>query len=244
MNNSKILTVDDDPSLSRTMDMILSKKGFIVNTAKNGYEAIDTVRQDHYDFILMDIKMPLLDGVEAYKRIKEIDTDAIVIMTTAYAVEDKINEAIMEGAFGVLYKPLDIDQVLQIINDFEQGKKCENVLVVDDDNSINALISRILRKDGYTVDCANSGLEAIEKGKKTNYNLYMIDMKMPGMDGNQTYKELKKIDPSASFILMTGYKNEMQSFIDEAISSGAFTCLYKPFQMIDVLNIVKTSLAV
>ncbi|MCK5587590.1 MAG: response regulator, partial [Candidatus Lokiarchaeota archaeon] len=65
--------------------------------------------------IFMDIKMPLMNGVDTYKRIKKIRPDTVVMMMTAYAVEDLVQEALKEGAYGVLYKPLDIENVLTLI---------------------------------------------------------------------------------------------------------------------------------
>jgi len=112
---AKILVVDDNVSLCKTMSLILKHKSYAVATANEGREAIERVQQNPFDMIFLDIKMPHMNGVESYRRIKAIRPDAVVMMMTAYAVEDLVQQALQEGAYGVVYKPLDIDRVIAII---------------------------------------------------------------------------------------------------------------------------------
>ncbi|MBC8252862.1 MAG: response regulator [Ardenticatenia bacterium] len=112
---ASILVVDDDVSLCKTMSLILKHKSYAVATANDGREAIERVQQTPFDMIFLDIKMPHIDGVESYRRIKAIRPDAVVMMMTAYAVEDLAQQALEEGASGILYKPLHIDRVIAII---------------------------------------------------------------------------------------------------------------------------------
>ena len=85
-----ILIVDDNISLCRTISFVLKHKGYAATTAKDGLEAIERVKERSFDMIFMDIKMPIMDGVETYKRIKKIRPEAMVVMMTAYAVEDLV----------------------------------------------------------------------------------------------------------------------------------------------------------
>ena len=99
------------------MAFVLKRKGFFVTTAKNGLEAVNKVKEQFFKLIFMDIKMPHMNGVEAYKRIKKISPETTVIMMTAYAVEDLVEEAIQEGASGIIYKPLDLDNVISLVHE-------------------------------------------------------------------------------------------------------------------------------
>lgn len=112
-----ILVADDNVSLRKTMSFILERKGHHVTTAGNGLEAIEHARRQHFDMIFLDIKMPVMDGVEACRQIKKIQSAAVVMVMTAYAVEDLVSEALAQGAGGVLYKPLDMDKVLALIEE-------------------------------------------------------------------------------------------------------------------------------
>jgi len=96
---ANILIVDDNPSMTRTTALVLGRKGYAVEVAEDGPTAIGKVQEAPFDVILMDIKMPLMNGVEAYRRIKEIRPKAAVIMMTAYAVGDLVQQALQEGAY-------------------------------------------------------------------------------------------------------------------------------------------------
>jgi len=117
-----ILIVDDNPCLLQTMSRILTQIGFDVITAMDGVEAVERARESSFNVILMDIRMPRMDGVQAYKKIKQIQPDAVVLMMTAYAVEDLIQEAFEEGVLEVFYKPFNIDKVLSIIKGLDRAK--------------------------------------------------------------------------------------------------------------------------
>ena len=101
--------------IAGAMSFILERKGCAVAIAENGLKAIEIAKNNPFDIIFMDIKMPFMNGVEAYKQIKKIRPGVKVVMMTAYAVEDLIGQALAEGAFGILYKPLDIQKMLDII---------------------------------------------------------------------------------------------------------------------------------
>ena len=117
MDKKSVLIVDDNVNLTKTMAFVLKRKGFTVSTAKDGLEAIDKVREQDFALIFMDIKMPQMNGVEAYKRIRKINSGIVVMMMTAYAVEDLIKEALEEGAIGIIYKPLDLDSVVALVRE-------------------------------------------------------------------------------------------------------------------------------
>lgn len=100
------------------------------------------------------------------------------------------------------------------------------VLMVDDEEQFRATTSKILTRKGYETTMAASGEEAIEALKKAKQDVVILDMKMPGMDGNQTLAELRKIDPDLPVIMLTGHGT-----LDSAkmsLKRGAFDYLSKP----------------
>jgi two-component system response regulator HydG len=119
---ASILVVDDNIGQCKTMSFILERNGYAVTTADNGSEALAIVGKSPFDLIFMDIKMPLMNGVEAYKQIKNIRPEARVIMMTAYAVEDLVQEAINNNAYACLYKPLDMSEVLDLTSEILKKK--------------------------------------------------------------------------------------------------------------------------
>lgn len=111
------MIVDDDISLCKTMFFVLRRKGHAVATANNGPVAIEMVKERPFDIVFMDIKMSPMDGVETYRNLKKIRPEAVVIMMTAYAVEELVQKALRERAYGVIYKPMDMEKVLVIIEE-------------------------------------------------------------------------------------------------------------------------------
>jgi len=120
---ASILIVDDNTSLSMTMSLVLKHKGYAVAAASSGPEAVGKVAENPFDIIFMDIRMFPMNGVETCKEIRKIREDSVVIMMTAYTVEELVQEAMQEGAYGVLHKPLDMDEVLQLIEDIWKKKR-------------------------------------------------------------------------------------------------------------------------
>jgi CheY-like chemotaxis protein len=163
---ASILIVDDNVSLCRTLSLVLGRQGYAVNTAKDGLEALVKVQESPFDMIFMDIKMPLMDGVEAYRRIKKIRPEAVVMMMTAYAVEDLVQQALEEGAYGIVYKPLDIGKVVAVIEEAKEAQEGALVLVVDDDPGTCITLKNILIKKGYEVGIAYTGEEAITMARE------------------------------------------------------------------------------
>ena len=235
MGKTNILVVDDLRSMRLTLGGILEDKGHNVVTVENGYQAIEAARKTHFDAIFMDIKMPGINGVQTFREVKKIDHESAVIMMTAYSVEDLVKEAMEEGAYAIVYKPFDIDSIIVIIEELLHEKAL--ILVVDDQFSDRETIKAILEDKGYRVATANDGTEAIEMVKSRHYDIIFLDVRLPDMNGVETFEQVKEIDPKAAVIMMTGYTEE--DLVREAINEGAYTCIYKPFDMEKVIELVE-----
>ena len=233
MEKTNILVVDDLRSIRLTLGGILEDKGHNVVTVENGYQAIEAVRGTHFDAIFMDIKMPGINGVQTFREVKKIDPKATVIMMTAYSVEDLVKEALEEGAYAIVYKPFDIDRIIAIIEELLERTL---ILVVDDEFGDRETLKGILEDKGYRVATAQDGAEAIEMVKSKHYDIIFLDVRLPGMDGVETFEQVKKIDPKATVIMMTGYT--VEDLVKKAITQGAYTCMYKPFDVEKVIALV------
>jgi len=234
-NRASILIVDDDMGMCETLSDIMEGKGYHTVIALDGYEAVEKAKESAFDVILMDIKMPGMNGVETFRQIKKIHPETAVVMMTAYAVEDLIREALREGAYGVLYKPFDIERMIGLIEGVKGGGL---ILVVDDDLNACATFKDILEARGYKVGTALSGEEAIEIARENRHDMIFIDMKLPTINGLQTYLAIKEVNPQAVAVMMTAYRREMGDLVEEALKKDAYTCLYKPFDVEEVIKLV------
>jgi CheY-like chemotaxis protein len=116
-----VLLVDDDAGIRETMSDILKFLNIDVTTASNGYDAIKLAESRDFDVIIMDIKMPGINGVEAFKCIKHYKPRSRVIFMTGYAPDDVMKEAKQEGASAILYKPLDLNNLEKILGVKKDG---------------------------------------------------------------------------------------------------------------------------
>lgn len=105
----KILVVDDELDICVSLESILKREGYQVITAASGEEAIDKVKAERPHLILLDIRMPQMDGLQAIERIREIDKDVLITMVTVVADRDVAQRAIKLGAINYLVKPIDFD---------------------------------------------------------------------------------------------------------------------------------------
>jgi DNA-binding NtrC family response regulator len=114
------------------------------------------------------------------------------------------------------------------------------ILVVDDDESIRKVLTTILREEGYSVETAESGEEAIQKSNERFYNLALIDIRLPDMMGTHLLASIRETTPRMVKIIVTGYPS-LQNAI-EAVNSGADAYILKPFNVDKTLSIIREHL--
>jgi two-component system response regulator PilR (NtrC family) len=114
------------------------------------------------------------------------------------------------------------------------------ILVIDDDERVRSVLVRTLEDEGYVVDTAVDGRQAIQKSNANFYNLALIDIRLPDMEGTRLLTEMKETTPKMVKIIVTGYPG-LQNAI-EAVNRGADGYVVKPFKTEDLLKTVKEHL--
>lgn len=231
----KILVVDDDRRIVKTTCDILKIKGHEPFAAHTGEEGVEKVKADTPDCVLMDIKMPGISGVDAMKRMHEIVPALPVVLISAYATEELMEDAKQAGAYAVLNKPIDFQMILSFLSLLH---KEESILVVDDDPNFCKTIKDILTLRGYRVETEN-GPQNVLKAMENSYKLVVVlDLKLGGENGLELLQQIRSKYPSKPVVLVTGYRQEMGGSIEKARQIGAYTSLYKPFETDSLLNLI------
>ncbi len=114
------------------------------------------------------------------------------------------------------------------------------ILVIDDDESVRTVLATVLEESGYTVETAASGKEGIEKTNTGFFNLALIDMRLPDMEGTQVLARVKDMTPKMRKIIITGYPSVQNAV--EALNKGAHAYIMKPFDMEKVLKTIEEQL--
>ena len=111
----KVLLVDDEVDFSQPMAFWFSSKGYYVITASGGQEALGLIQEKKPDIVFLDLNMPGMDGVETFKRIREVDKDLPVIIVSAYVDRSKIKEVQSYTPSAVFYKGEELEQGLALL---------------------------------------------------------------------------------------------------------------------------------
>lgn len=109
------------------------------------------------------------------------------------------------------------------------GENKIKILVVDDEKIVRDFLTQLLSNTDISVKAAENGFKGIEMFKKEKFDLVFLDVRMPGIEGLETFRELKKINPAAKFIMMTGYA--VDDILEEAKKEGVTYALKKPFDI-------------
>lgn len=232
----KVLVVDDDRRMVKTIRDILMVKGYESVPAYSGEEAVEKVKDEAFDCVLMDIMMPGINGVEALHMIKETAPDLPVLMMSAYATEEQEEESKKLGAYSVLPKPLDIEALLSF---FSLLRKEESVLVVDDDPVFCKTLKDILQARGYRVKTEGDAGKVLGHMEQNHKLMVLLDLKLGNAEGVNVLKEIREKYPTKPVVLATGYRDEMGGAIEKGMEIGAYSCLYKPFETEELLRIIE-----
>jgi DNA-binding NtrC family response regulator len=232
----KVLVVDDDRRMVKTICDILKAKGFEAVSALTGEEAVEMVRADIPDCVLMDVKMPGIDGVEALRMMKEMVPDLPVVLMSAYATGDQAEEAKRQGAYSVLTKPIDIQQLLSFLSLL---RKEESILVVDDDPQFCRTLKDILQSRNYQVETEDDPEKVLGHMEQKYELVVVLDLKLGDADGLDVLRDIRSRYPTKPVVLVTGYSGEMVSVIEKGLQIGAYTCLYKPFVTEELIGIIE-----
>lgn len=143
MRKYSILVVDDEENVSKLLQKVLIKEGYIAHRASNGEEALEIIESTQVDMVISDIKMPGISGLELLSRIKRIDTSIVFILITAFATLETAINALKMGARDYITKPFDLDEVVLSVREIADNSE-EVDLISNDSKKVNKIIKNKL----------------------------------------------------------------------------------------------------
>ncbi len=257
IKNKRILLVDDNPIFREMVSHNLRSQGLIIYEAENGKKALDILKkfkEDNNPFhaAIIDKQLPGMDGKKLGKKIKESqdlkNTLLIMIIDNGERGEAEIAKEIGFSAY--LSKPINISQIINclvavftmdkdnptLITRYTliNNKKNAKILLAEDNVTNQKLILRFLNKLGYEADIVGNGKEAIFALEKICYDIVLMDVQMPHMDGFEATKIIRNIESKVlnhkiPIIAMTGYT--MKEDIEKCIEIGMNDCISKPVKI-------------
>lgn len=242
----KILIAEDDIDTAKLVQAFVESKGFSTIMAPNGVEALKKTEESNPDLIILDLKMPKMDGFEVIKHLKkDKGTDKIpIIVLTSYGVSSFKERCYMLGVNKFLSKPFNEETLIEEITN--QLKKIETiqetkkkVLVADDEKDISLLVKSTLESEEFVVDIVEDGEKTIKWIQGEIPDLLILDVSMPKIDGYEVCRRLKK-DVALSHlpIIMLTAKGDTADKV-KGMGKGVDDYITKPFDPEELLARVR-----
>ncbi|USD67659.1 response regulator [Vibrio sp. SCSIO 43136] len=253
------LVIDDNDAARLVLASMLTDIGFDVDVAGSAKEGFKLLRDanPHYELLLVDWKMPHVDGVEALEYIQKHDLapKSKKILISAYANQLELDSSTHTTSDAVLMKPINSSMLVDTLVDClgnvvyqPSTNKASNassalpslqglhLLLVEDNLTNQEIAKAILVNQGAKIAVANNGLEALAQVEKRPFNLVLMDMQMPKMDGVTATKELRKRHTCDELPILAMTANAMQSDINICLEAGMNDHIAKPIDVPTLLD--------
>ena len=262
LQGKRVLVVDDNVNACLVLGDMLGSMSFNVDKAESGMAAIGAVDRAEaegapYEIVFIDWQMPGMDGIETAKRLRELPLSRMphMMMVTAYGREEVIKSAEETGFEDVLIKPVSasvlFDSVVRILggvvdgvppladaptDTFEQlaSIKGARILLVEDNDLNQEVAIELLRDAGFVVDLAVNGQIALDKIRSADYDIVLMDMQMPVMDGVMATQEIRKEERFKDIPIVAMTANAMQGDRDRCTAAGMNDHVAKPIEPEDL----------
>jgi two-component system sensor histidine kinase/response regulator len=264
LRGRRALVVDDSETARHVLEDLLVSMSFVVEQASSGDEGISSAIKaaadgKPYEIIFLDWRMPGKDGIETAKAIRALPLEPKphLVMVTAYGREEVIKEAKEAGLEDLLVKPVSASMLFDTVMGVMHGQREEartsdrdvsNILeelsvikgasiLVAEDNELNQEVAMGLLDDaGFVVDIANNGQEAVEMVGKKAYDIVLMDMQMPVMDGVTATIAIRKDARFKDLPIVAMTANAMQQDKDKCEAAGMNGHVAKPIDPDDMFR--------
>ncbi len=197
-----VLVIDDDPMVQHLLRGHLEAEQFRMLSANDGIEGLTLAREARPAVIILDIHLPRLDGWTVLGELKS-DPELSGIPVIMMSVEEQRARGFSFGACEYLVKPVEPDRLVQVVRR-ALVPSGGDVLVVDDDEHTREMVSRVLRRVGYTTIEARDGEEALLRARILTPGLVILDLIMPGVDGFEVLRTLRNEGMQMPVVVLTG----------------------------------------
>jgi len=188
-NGKVILVVDDNPNMRKLLRFQLQKLGYKVLEASDGTTAFELAQREHVDLITLDLMMPLMNGYDVLRALKE-DYRTQDIPVLIISIVDDGNRRILPGANDYLLKPFQEEMLIDKVQALLGTGRC-SILVVDDEPGVRELLRIQLEERGYAVTVAGDGQEAVDSLALSVPNLVVLDAVMPRKNGYEVLRWIR-----------------------------------------------------
>ena len=256
LRGCRALVVDDNDNARAVLGDLLSGMTFQVTDQSSGQAAVEEVKRaaacgEPYEIVLLDWRMPGMDGIDTARHIKALDLHPSprLLMVTAYGREEVLNQIAEAGIEDVLIKPVSASILFDTIMRMFGGQPAERweaggallpsqenlttirgarILLVEDNDVNQEVATELLTDAGFLVEVAGDGAVALAKVQQTPYDIVLMDMQMPMMDGVTATQEIRRLGGFDHLPIVAMTANAMQRDRDRCLEAGMNDFITKP----------------
>src|SRR5271167_3015360 len=264
LRGRRVLIIDDNPQARAVLSSMLTSMTFVAHEAPSGLEAVEMVRlaaerYEPYEIVFVDWQMPGIDGVETGKRIRALPNLTVrphLVMVTAYGREEVLKQAEDNAFANVLIKPVTpsmlFDSAIEVLGaehervyevqagpTLELGPLCNARVLLVEDNELNQEVALGLLKDAQmSIDLAENGEVAVRMVGMHKYDLVLMDMQMPVMDGIKATQEIRSNPQLRTLPIVAMTANVMASDREKCIEAGMNDHVAKPIDPDELFRVL------
>jgi len=259
-DGKKVLVIDDNATNLTILKTQLEQWKLLPTLATSGKHAMEILaRQEEFDLVITDMQMPDMDGIQLSQQIKAIRAQLPIILLSSVGDESKkkhpdlfvavVNKPVKQQQLCIIiHSALRLDRApitvepqksKQILSEDFAEKFPLRILIAEDNLVNQKLAVRVLNKLGYKkIDIAQNGLEAIEKLKQQFYEIVLMDVQMPEMDGMEATRRIR-ITAGERPVIIAMTANAMEGDREECIQAGMDDYISKPVKLEEIVNILE-----
>ncbi len=224
-----VLVIDDHPTLHDVLRNVLEGSGFKMVSAMNGTDGLRLARELTPVAITLDVLMPEVDGWTVLRELKsDASTSAIPVVMLTFLEHKGLGFTL--GASDYLTKPVERDRLITTVRRYSEANRLRPVLAVDDDPDVRESMSRMLKREGFEVDVACNGKEALERMEQRMPEVVLLDLMMPEMDGFDFIRSMRQREAwqAIPVIVVTAKditqddRNRLAGYVQKVLQKGAF----------------------
>ena len=194
LKGANVLLAENEPISGALTEKLLQQAGVQVTLVENGKEAVEEIEKGAYQVVLMDVQMPVMDGLAATQEIRTRELKRgghqSIIALTAHAMQGDREKCLQAGMDDYLSKPINKDQLLDMLEKYLTS----TALVVDGDQTSQLAVVQVLIESGWRVTIVETGRSALYEASLSNFDLIIIDTVPPQTDGIETAMAIRKLE--------------------------------------------------
>ena len=235
-DGARVLLAEDEPISRILIETLLEQAGMSVHVVENGRQAADKAFNGGYQVILMDVQMPVMDGLEATREIREHERrfggHTPVIALTAHAMHGDRERCLQAGMDDYLTKPLSKNELFDVLTRYLTN----TALIVDGESLSQQKVVEFLIEEGWRVTIAESGRSAMYEASLSHFDLILLDTEMVQVDGLETTRVIRRLEEySGRHALILGISSSGDQEVEARYrESGVDDFLQRPFKIAEL----------